>query len=105
MKGKSMSADPFFRMTVEDVFFIRGRGVVVTGQIESGTLNVHDEIYIRRQDSSKKTVVTGIEMLRKQLDQAQAGDNVGILLRDVTKQDIEHGDVLLGSDIEFGLNS
>ena len=100
-----MSADPFFRMTVADVFFIRGRGTVVTGQIESGTLNVNDEIYIRRPSSSKKTVVTGIEMFRKQLNQAHAGDNVGILLRDISKQDVQHGDVLLGSDIEFSVNS
>ena len=97
-----MSSDPFFRMTVEDVFFIRGRGTVVTGQVESGTLNVNDEIYIRRQNSSKKVTVTGIEMFRKILDQAKSGDNVGILLRDITKQEIEKGDVLLGSDIEFG---
>jgi elongation factor Tu len=100
-----MSADPFFRMTVEDVFAIRGRGTVVTGRIETGTLNVNDEIYIRRPNSSRKTVVTGIEAFRKQLNQAQAGENVGVLLRDITKQDVQHGDVLLGSDIEFGVNS
>jgi elongation factor Tu len=101
----SMSADPFFRMTVEDVFSIKGRGTVVTGQIESGTLRVNDEVYIRSARSSRKTIVTGIEAFRKILDQAQAGDNVGVLLRDVTKQDVQHGDVLLGSDIEFGVNS
>ena len=100
-----MSADPFFRMTVEDVFFIRGRGTVVTGQIESGTLNVSDEIYIRRPNSSKKVTVTGIEMFRKILDQAHAGDNVGILLRDITKQEVDKGDVLLGSDFDFHVNS
>ena len=100
-----MSADPFFRMTVEDVFFIRGRGVVVTGQIESGTLNVNDEIYIRRQNSSRRVTITGIEMFRKILDQAKAGDNVGVLLRDIDKQDVQKGDVLLGSDIEFGVSS
>ena len=100
-----MSADPFFRMTVADVFFIRGRGTVVTGQIESGMLNVNDEIYLRRPTSSKKVTVTGIEMFRKLLDQAKAGDNVGVLLRDITKQEAEKGDVLLGSDIEFGVSS
>lgn len=100
-----MSADPFFRMTVEDVFFIRGRGTVVTGQIESGTLNVSDEIYIRRPGSSKRTVVTGIEMFRKILDQAQAGDNIGVFLRDIPKQEVQKGDVLLGSDFEFHVNS
>ena len=96
-----MAADSFFRMTVEDVFSIKGRGTVVTGQIESGTLRVNDEIYIRRPTSSRRTTVTGIESFRKLLNQAQAGDNVGVLLRDVTKQDVQHGDVLLGSDMEF----
>ena len=100
-----MSADPLFRMTVEDVFFIRGRGTVVTGQIESGTLNVNDEIYLRRSNSSRKVTVNGIEMFRKLLDQAKAGDNVGVLLRDVTKEEVEKGDVLLGSDVEFSVNS
>ena len=100
-----MSADPFFRLTVEDVFTIRGRGTVVTGRVESGRLNVGDEIYIRRPSSSRKTVVTGIEAFRKQLDQAQAGDNVGVLLRDIGKQDVQRGDVLLGSDVEFNMMS
>jgi len=100
-----MSANPFFRMTVNDVFFIRGRGTVVTGQIESSTLNVNDEIYLRRSNSSQKVTVNGIEMFRKILDQAKAGDNVGILLRDITKQEVEKGDVLLGSDIDFDVNS
>lgn len=100
-----MSADPFFRMTVQDVFSIKGRGTVVTGQIESGTLNINDEIYIRRSNSSRRVVVTGIEMFRKLANQAQAGENVGILFRDITKQDVEKGDVLLGSDIEYNVNS
>ncbi len=100
-----MSADPFFRMTIADVFFIRGRGTVVTGQVESGTLNVNDEVYLRRSSSSRRVVVTGIEMFRKLSNQAQAGENVGVLLRDITKQDVEKGDVLLGSDIEFNVNS
>lgn len=100
-----MSTDPFFRMTVADVFFIRGRGTVVTGQIESGTLNVGDEIYVRSSSSSRKVTVSGIEMFRKILDQAKAGDNVGVLLRDITKQNVQKDDVLLGLDIEFGVNS
>lgn len=74
-----MPADPFFRMIVEDVFSIKGRGTVITGQIESGTLNVNDEIYLRRTNSSRRVVVTGIEMFRKLANQAQAGENVGIL--------------------------
>jgi elongation factor Tu len=96
-----MSTDPNFRMTVQDVFTIRDRGTVVTGQIESGTLNTGDTISIQRSGSTKKAVVTGIEMFRKQLRQAQAGDNVGLLLRDIGKQDIQHGDILVGSDSEF----
>jgi translation elongation factor EF-Tu-like GTPase len=96
-----MSSDPAFRMTVADVFFIRGRGTIVTGQIESGTLNVNDEVYIQRLGTSRRVTVTGIEMFRKTLDQARAGDNVGVLLRDITKQEVEIGDVLLGSDLEF----
>jgi len=96
-----MPTDPSFRMTIEDVFSIRGRGTVVTGQVESGTLKVGDEIQIQRQDSRKKAVVTGIEAFRKMLQQAQAGDNVGVLLRDINKQDVQHGDVLLGSDSDF----
>ena len=96
-----MAADPFFRMTVADVFFIKGRGTVVTGQVESGTLRIGDEVYIRRPNSSRRTTVTGIEAFRKLLDEANAGDNIGVLLRDITKQEIQHGDVLLGSDIEF----
>lgn len=96
-----MSADPSFRMTVQDVFTIKGRGTVVTGKIESGKLNVGDEIQIQRQGSSKKAVVTGIEAFRKQQNQAQMGDNIGVLLRDIGKQDVQSGDVLMGSDSEF----
>ncbi len=93
-----MAADPFFRMTVEDVFYIRGRGTVVTGQIESGTLNLNDEVQILRPDTSRQAVVVvGLEMFRRQLSQAQAGDNVGVLLRDLQKQDVRHGDLLVGS--------
>src|ERR1041384_370835 len=93
-----MPADPSFRMTVADIFTIRGRGTVVTGRVESGTLNVGDEVQILRQGSSKTTVVTGIEAFRKQLKQAQTGDNVGVLLRDVGKQEVQRGDVLIGLD-------
>jgi elongation factor Tu len=96
-----MSTDPSFRMTVNDVFFIRGRGVVVTGQIESGTLQAGDEVYLKGEKSTRKVKVTGIESFRKQLTQAQAGENVGILLGNITKDDIKQGDVLSGSDPEF----
>jgi elongation factor Tu len=93
-----MTGDPFFRMTVEDVFVIRGRGTVVTGQIEAGTLHVNDQVQIDRSGAGRRTVVVaGIEMFRKVLTEANAGDNVGVLLRDVQKKDIAHGDLLIGS--------
>lgn len=91
-----MSTDPFFRMTVEDIFSIKGRGTVVTGKIESGTIKVGDEIIIQGKNGEKKTTVTGVEMFRKMLDQAKAGDNVGILLKNISKNDIQQGDVMLG---------
>ncbi len=95
-----MSTDPSFRMTVQDVFSIKGRGTVVTGRIESGSLGVGDEVLIQGK-TSKTTVVSGIEMFRKIVTRAQAGDNVGVLLRDVNKQDIQQGDVLTGSNLDF----
>ena len=92
-----MTADPFFRMTIADVFFIKGRGTVVIGQVESGTLKVGDEINLARASGSPRAVtVTGIEQLRKLLTEAQAGDNIGVLLRGVEKKDVQQGDVLLG---------
>ena len=100
-----MSADPTFRMTIEDVFGIRGRGTVVTGKIERGTLKVDDEIQIERQGATiKRVIVTGIEMSRKVLAQARAGDNVGVLLRGVERTEIQSGDVLVGVAPTFGLN-
>ena len=97
-----MSKDPTFRLTVQDVFAIRDRGTVVTGKIESGTIKTGDEINILQQGSAKKAVVTGIEMFRKQLQQAQTGDNVGLLLRNIGKQDVQRGDTLVGPDSMFG---
>jgi len=96
-----MSTDPFFRMTVEDVFSIKGRGTVVTGKIESGTIQVGDEISIQGKSGEKKTTVTGLEMFRKTLSQAKAGDNVGLLLKDVAKPHIQQGDVLLAPGEDF----
>jgi elongation factor Tu len=96
-----MSTDPFFRMTVEDVFSIAKRGTVVTGKIEAGTLQVGDEVVLQRSSGSRKTVVSGIEMFRKIMPQASAGDNVGILLKDISKQDVQRGDVLLSSGADF----
>jgi elongation factor Tu len=86
--------DKPFLMPVEDVFSIKGRGTVVTGRIESGVVKVGDEIEIVGLHDSKKTTVTGVEMFRKMLDRGEAGDNVGILLRGVEKDDVERGQVL-----------
>ncbi len=86
--------DKPFLMPVEDVFSIKGRGTVVTGRVERGVVKVNDEIEIVGITPTKKTVVTGVEMFRKELDQGQAGDNVGVLLRGVEKDDVERGQVL-----------
>ncbi len=86
--------DKPFLMAVEDVFSIKGRGTVVTGRIERGTIKVNEEIEIVGIKPTKKSVVTGIEMFHKLLDQGQAGDNAGILLRGVEKDDVERGQVL-----------
>ncbi len=83
-----------FLMPVEDVFSISGRGTVATGRVERGIVKVQDEVEIVGIKDTMKTVVTGVEMFRKLLDQGQAGDNVGILLRGVKREDIERGQVL-----------
>jgi len=86
--------DKPFLMPVEDVFSIKGRGTVVTGRIEKGVVKVGDEIEIVGLKKSTKTTVTGVEMFRKSLEDGQAGDNVGILLRGIEKNDVERGQVL-----------
>ena len=86
--------DKPFLMPVEDVFSIKGRGTVVTGRVERGRVKVNDTIEIVGIRDTKSTVVTGVEMFRKQLDEGQAGDNVGVLLRGVEKDDVERGQVL-----------
>ncbi len=86
--------DKPFLMPVEDVFSIKGRGTVVTGRIERGVVKVNEEIEIVGINPIKKSVVTGVEMFNKQLDEGQAGDNVGVLLRGVEKDDVERGQVL-----------
>ena len=86
--------DKPFLMPIEDVFSIKGRGTVATGRIEQGKVNVNDEVEIVGIRDTKKTVVTGVEMFKKLLDEGQAGDNVGLLLRGAEKQDIERGQVL-----------
>src|SRR6056297_18949 len=86
--------DKPFLMPIEDIFTIEGRGTVATGRIERGKINVKDEVEIVGLKDTQKTVVTGIEMFRKSLDEGQAGDNAGILLRGVKRDDIERGQVL-----------
>ncbi len=87
--------DKTFLMPIEDVFTITGRGTVVTGRIERGTLKIGDEVEIvGLTDESRKTVVTGIEMFRKELPEAQAGDNAGVLVRGIQRTEVERGQVL-----------
>jgi elongation factor Tu len=84
-----------FLMPVEDVFSISGRGTVVTGRIERGIVNVNEEVEIIGIKDAVKTIVTGVEMFRKLLDRGEAGDNVGLLLRGIKREDIERGQCLI----------
>ncbi|MBR4693742.1 MAG: elongation factor Tu, partial [Bacilli bacterium] len=86
--------DKPFLMSIEDVFTITGRGTVVTGRVERGKLNLNDEVEIVGLRDTRKTVVTGIEMFRKSLDYAEAGDNAGVLLRGINREDVERGQIL-----------
>ena len=83
-----------FLMSIEDVFTISGRGTVVTGRVERGILKLNDEVEIVGLRPTQKSVVTGIEMFRKTLDFAEAGDNAGVLLRGISRDDVERGQVL-----------
>ncbi len=83
-----------FLMSIEDVFTITGRGTVVTGRVERGQLKLNDEVEIVGLKETQKTVVTGIEMFRKQLDYAEAGDNAGVLLRGIAREQVQRGQVL-----------
>jgi len=87
--------DKPFLMSIEDVFTITGRGTVVTGRVERGQLKLNDEVEIIGLKDTRKTVVTGIEMFHKQLDYAEAGDNAGVLLRGVSRDEVERGQVLV----------
>jgi elongation factor Tu len=99
-----MPTDSAFRMTIEDVFSIRGRGTVVTGRIEQGTISVGDTVQLERPGFSTTVVVDGVETFRRSVKGAQAGDNVGLLLRDVSKDEVQKGDVLAGSGYQFSSN-
>ncbi|ENV2132421.1 TPA: EF-Tu/IF-2/RF-3 family GTPase, partial [Neisseria gonorrhoeae] len=83
-----------FLLPIEDVFSISGRGTVVTGRVERGIIHVGDEIEIVGLKETQKTTCTGVEMFRKLLDEGQAGDNVGVLLRGTKREDVERGQVL-----------
>jgi elongation factor Tu len=87
-------SDKPFLMPIEDIFTITGRGTVATGRVERGKLNMNEEVEIVGMGESKKSTVTGIEMFRKLLDSAEAGDNIGVLLRGIEKDDIERGQVI-----------
>ena len=86
--------DKPFLMAIEDVFSIKGRGTVATGRVERGIVKTGEEVEIIGFRDTRKTVVTGVEMFRKLLDQGQAGDNIGVLLRGIEKDDIERGQIL-----------
>jgi len=88
------AVDKDFLMPIEDVFSISGRGTVVTGRIESGVVNVGDELEIVGIKDTAVTTCTGVEMFRKLLDRGEAGDNVGVLLRGTKREDVERGQVL-----------
>jgi elongation factor Tu len=96
-----MPIDPSFRMTVEDVFNIRGRGTVVTGRIERGTLRAGDAVEVETRTGVKRTVATSIEMFRRQITRAGEGDMVGIFLHEVGKDEVQRGDVLAGTKASF----
>jgi elongation factor Tu len=91
------TGDGSFRMPVEDIFSIRGRGTVVTGRVESGTVRVGREVDVVRDGGvATTTTVTGVEMFRKVLDSATAGDNVGLLLKGLSKEQLRAGDLIQG---------
>jgi len=86
--------DKPFLMPIEDVFSIEGRGTVVTGRIERGVIHINEEVEIVGLKETKKTVVTGIEMFNKSLDEGRAGDNAGVLLRGTKKEEVERGQII-----------
>jgi len=88
-----------FRMTVEDVFVIQRRGVVATGRVETGTLRVGDTVQI---DGALSARVDGIEVFRKSIDEANTGDNIGVLFRGIEKGQVDRGSVLTSSSVSYG---
>ena len=96
-----MPTDPQFRMYVQDVFLIRGRGTIVTGCIDQGTLAAGDIVGLRGPDYAREVEVVAIEMYRRPVDRAEAGQIVGLVLKDIAKDEVQRGDLLAGS--EWGL--
>ena len=92
-----MPSDLSFRLTVEDVFSIRGVGTVVTGHVDSGTLHVGDTVEIVGQGGTQKTTATRIEKFRKRVKQAEAGDVIGVFLEGIERDQVQRGDVLAGA--------
>ncbi len=99
-----MSTDPTFQMIVEDIFMIRGRGIVVVGLIKIGVLKVGDKVIIKRQMEDKEAEVTGIEMFGKKSKEAKAGEKVGVLLKGISENEIQPGDRLAGSGMDYSWN-
>ena len=97
-----MSTDSLFRMTVEDVFSIRGRGTVVTGHIQQGSLGAGDVVELRGPGYTREVVVAAIEMFRRRVERAGTGDYVGLVLEDIAKDEVQRGDVLSGSEWDLG---
>ena len=93
-----MPTDPHFHMVVEDIFSIRSRGTLVTGTIDSGRLEPGDRITVRGRNGERSTVVSEIQVSVRGGSHANAGDTVGLLLRDISREDVECGDILLGPD-------
>ena len=100
-----MPTDPSFRMTIQDVFSIKGMGTVLTGRVESGTLRVGDEVYFNGPSGVTKAAVAGLEMFRKQVPEAQMDDAVGVLFKGIDKAHFARGDVISGSDADYSWSS
>ena len=97
--------DKPFLMPIEDMFSISGRGTVVTGRVERGKVKVGEEVEIVGFRPTRKTVVTGVEMFKKLLDEGVAGDNVGVLLRGMEKDDVERGQVLAQAGVDHAAHA